>query len=281
MLNRNIAIDKDDTLNYLTLDICKSAGLSHIPTLDVIKSGRASKEYYAARAAFFAEPKNFANAPYGLGKNIVSKAQDHGFNPVICTKTMSDHPRGDEIVAHKFKFLREHFSGIEAMIVMGRKFPDAAGMIDDSLSNCLFFNSSRNRPFLTWNHKTGSILALDSFYQYANDFVEVVNNQVLNFNDKESYILVYDTSCDVPCFYLRKAVDNDKEESVFVGAYLLTHALNKRFIDVYASKELWELDTAVRKELYADMANPECTTPQESSAMLNVLAYNVESAIYS
>ena len=68
MFNRNVAIDKDDTLNWLTKDICDKAGIhmDDIPTLDIIKSGRAKKEFYVARDEFFEDPSNFANAPYGL-----------------------------------------------------------------------------------------------------------------------------------------------------------------------------------------------------------------------
>lgn len=283
MFNRNIAIDKDDTLNYLTFDICKAAGLKEIPTLDVIKSGDASKEFYEARKAFFSEPSNFSNAPYGIAKKIVEIAKEHNFNPLICTKTMSGHPRGDEIVAHKFKFLREHFPETEAMIVLGRKFPDAIGMIDDSLSNCLHFNSTANRPFLVWNHQIGTTEVLNSFYMYVDDFYKESKKEEIDVSDHRFIILKTDD--DGNDFLSAEYIfdnDIDIDNYTLIGSYFgIDSTINEIQInDYHIDNRLWD-KTPIERELLFKQFKKEHALEIGTLEMIDVLIFNSESAIRS
>ena len=280
MFNRNIAIDKDDTLNYLTLDICKMAKLSDVPTLDVIKTGRASEAFYKARKEFFNEPANFSNPPYGLANDIVSKASEYGFNPLICTKTMSGHVRGNEIVAHKFDFLNKYFEGVEAMIVMGRKFPDAVGMVDDSLSNCLAFNKTMNRPFIAWNHQIATLNNLDDFYNYTNEYADFVETRK-DIPTKESVLIYDDVSGEYPFVMLHNLEDNNKDNFVYVGTYLNTKAIIPTFQKIYFDKRLIKLSNNDREEALSSWAYESTFAPNESTAMIRLISYNIRSAILS
>lgn len=281
MFNRNIAIDKDDTLNYLTLDICKAAGLKDIPTLDVIKSGDASKEFYEAREAFFSEPSNFSNAPYGLAHDIIEIAKEHNFNPLICTKTMSGHPRGDEIVAHKFKFLREHFPETEAMIVLGRKFPDAIGLIDDSLSNCLHFNSTENRPFLVWNHQTATTHTLNAFYMYADDFYQTLKEEKVDVAPYR-YIMIITDDDGNEFLSAEYTTHNDLDKYTLIGSYLgVDSTINEiQFNDYYIDNDLWNKTPEEREELFKQFKD-EHALEIGTIEMIDVLTFNAESAIRS
>lgn len=277
MFNRNIAIDKDDTLNWLTKDICDAAGIpkEHIPTLDVIKSGRASEEFYKAREVFFAEPSNFANKPYGLAHKIVSKAKEYDFNPMVCTKTMSDHPRGGEIVMHKFNFLRKHFPDTEAQIVIGRKFPDAIALIDDSYNNCLHFNKTENRPFLVWNHKTAEEETLDIFYTYVNFYYKsaIIDPRILKEKPQGHLIKMNTKDQDEPYFEMVKSTNYDSD--VYLGNFLIARS-SPRMCAVYASSEIFDLD---REEFEKIMANTvggdACFDLIENEAAIKTICYNL------
>lgn len=281
MFNRNIAIDKYDTLNYLTLDICKAAGLTEIPTLDVIKSGDASPEFYKARTEFFSNPSNFSNAPYGLAKEIVEIAKQHNFNPLICTKTMSGHPRGDEIVAHKFKFLREYFPDTEAMIVLGRKFPDAIGMIDDSLSNCLHFNNTDYRPFLVWNHQTGTTHILNAFYMYVDDFYNTSKKQKIDVTDNRFIMIKIDDSGNefLSAEYIP---DYDLENYTLIGSYFGVDSTIEtlQINDYYIDNNLWQKTAEERNSLF-ERFKDEHALEIGTIEMIDVLTFNAESAIRS
>lgn len=285
MFNRNIAIDKDDTLNYLTLDICKMAGLTDVPTLDVIKSNRASTEFYTARDLFFKEPKNFSNPPYGLAKDIVSKASEHGFKPLICTKTMSGHERGNEIIAHKFDFLNKYFKGVDAMIVLGTKFPDAIGMVDDSLSNCLFFNKTSNRPFLVWNHKIGTLDVLDSFYLYANEYADLIEkNQILKDRKTLStyeLILTYE-EIDGDISFCSK--EEDKSETIissYIGTYLNTKEQKPIFYRISVDKAIIDMPEEKRDDALLAWSNKITSSPYVSTSMIELISYNIKSMVLS
>lgn len=156
LFNNHIAIDKDDTLNFLTYEICKMAGIhdvKDIPSLDEIKAKKAPKAFYDARTKFFSDASVFASPPYGGARKMVDMAKESGFFPKICTKTMTTHPQAPEITMHKMKFWQEYFSDIEMHIVTGGKSVDAIALIDDSANNGLAFNKTNSRHFLVWSHK--------------------------------------------------------------------------------------------------------------------------------
>lgn len=175
LFNNVIAIDKDDTLNFLTLEICKMAGITElkdIPSLDEIKAKKAPEAFYKARTEFFSDVSVFATAPYGGARSIVDMAKEHGFVPKICTKTMTTHPEAAKITMHKMEFWLNHFKDIEMHIVTGTKSIDAIGLIDDSASNGFDFNSRNFRPFLVWSHKYNESV----YTEVLNAFYKVTNN---------------------------------------------------------------------------------------------------------
>jgi 8-oxo-dGTP pyrophosphatase MutT (NUDIX family)/5'(3')-deoxyribonucleotidase len=162
-----IAIDKDDTLNWLTYEFCKKAGVTNpadIPHLDQIKNGDISDKIKESRAECFKDPCFWESKPYGLAFDIVQMAKDFGFEPTICTKTITKHPKADQIIAAKFRFWQKYFSEINIHIVTGEKTIDAMALIDDSINNCIKFNKKDSRPFLVWDHSTGTIDVLKDFY---------------------------------------------------------------------------------------------------------------------
>lgn len=186
-----IAIDKDDTLNWLTFEIAKKAGItnvSDIPHLDQIKSKNVSDEFLKARTECFNDPDFFLSPPYGHANDLISLAKEYGFKPTICTKTMSKHKFAPEITANKIRFWQQYYPDVNMMIVTGEKEIDAFALIDDSLQNCLTFSQKygQTKPFLVWDHKTGSIDLINAFYRYCHRL------QTLPFfetDDKLSYKL--------------------------------------------------------------------------------------------
>lgn len=283
MFNRNVAIDKDDTLNWLTKDICEEAGIpvEEIPTLDVIKTGRATPEFYKAREAFFANPENFANAPYGLAHKIVSMAEEAGLNPLICTKTMSNHPRGGEIVMHKFDFLRKHFPETEAQIVVGRKFPDAIAMVDDSYNNCLQFNKTGYRPFLVWNHQIATEETLKHFYTYVNFFDQAIKESPkLLSQEARTHLIRADYSGDFPyCEIQQCSVD---EQDVFLGYFIVPQNASTRFCKIYVESKIFNMDKKELLEMLNNTMGEDCYfSNEEEEAFTKVSLYNLQSKIFS
>ena len=186
-----IAIDQDDTLNWLTLEIAKQAGIvdfKDIPNLDQIKSKNVSSSFLSARDECFKNPDFFLQPPYGLANDLVNLAKENGFKPTICTKTASMHPLAPEITANKIRFWQKYYPDINMMIVTGEKEIDSLALIDDSLNNCIKFSQKNNayKPFLVWDHKTGTIDLINAFYRYCKGFKNITsfceNNSAYAFN---------------------------------------------------------------------------------------------------
>ena len=189
-----IAIDKDDTLNWLTHAIMVRSGVTNPdpntkPEFADIKeaaelakqgkvSDKVSPEFLEARQQCFADPDFFASAPYGLAKDLVSLASEFGFEPTICTKTVTTHPKYAEITSAKMRFWAEHFPDTDMMIATGKKSIDAIALVDDLAKNGLAFNDSRYRPFLVWDHKIGTIEVIKSFYEYCELYNSYLNSGV-------------------------------------------------------------------------------------------------------
>lgn len=195
-----IAIDKDDTLNWLTYSIMQASGVENpspesIPEFSDIKkaaglakvgipSKKVSKDFLKAREKCFADPNFFASPPYGLAKTLVSMASEYGFEPTICTKTMTNHPKFAEITAAKMRFWQEHFPDTDMMIATGKKSIDAIALIDDLMKNGLDFNTSNYRPFLVWNHKTGTVDTIRNFYSYCQFYNSFLNEKPTQLTTK-------------------------------------------------------------------------------------------------
>lgn len=190
--NNVIAFDKDDTLNYLTLEICKLAGITNpmdVPSLDQIKAKEAPEAFYEARTKFFSDPSVFETAPYGGARKMIDMAKEAGFKPKICTKTMTQHPQAPEITMHKMRFWMEHFNDIEMHIVTGEKTIDALALVDDSANNCFAFNKRNHRHFLIWSHKYEEAVfteVLKSFFLVNNQLLET-QTELLNTKDEVMY----------------------------------------------------------------------------------------------
>jgi hypothetical protein len=269
VFNNEIAIDKDDTLNYLTYALCQQAGIDTVPSLDEIKDNKASPAFYEARKTFFADPSVFSSAPYGGARTIVDKAKDNGFKPKICTKTMTTHPRADEITAHKMKFWQEHFSDIEMQIVTGVKSTDAIALIDDSAKNCLDFNSRNFRNFLIWSHRydeTTYNAVLDSFYSlnkklYENQTVEMFNKKgALYINFKGTH---FDLEMIVPS-------ERQKEEYKLFSTQFNS---SNKLIDIYYKGNLdKDIDLL-------EMVKASCLKYRVDYDFYLVLTYNLANAL--
>ncbi len=191
-----IAIDKDDTLNWITLHICNEAGITDsklVPSLDQIKSNEAPKEFYKARSKVFKDPAVFSLPPYGGARQIVDEAKKYGFIPKICTKIMGNHDDPGAISMHKTNFWKEHFHDIELQIVSGKKTTDAIALVDDSANNCLHFNSRNYRNFLIWSHKHSEETynrVLTSFYVLNKKLYD--NQDQLDFINKNNLFLSFE-----------------------------------------------------------------------------------------
>jgi 8-oxo-dGTP pyrophosphatase MutT (NUDIX family)/5'(3')-deoxyribonucleotidase len=191
-----IAIDKDDTLNWLTYEFCKKAGVTNpadIPHLDQIKNGDISEQIKISREECFKDPKFWESKPYGLAFEMVQMAKDFGFEPTICTKTLTKHPKADQIIAAKFRFWQEHFSDINMHIVTGEKSIDAIALIDDSIKNCISFNNKNSKPFLVWNHSTGTIDVLKDFYGLCQQYT-------VDKNKREAALVVIKAGDEILAF---------------------------------------------------------------------------------
>lgn len=201
-----IAIDKDDTLNWLTHEIALRSGKKDLQPEDipsfkeikaaatVIQTAMKNKvtlsddllvdfpnvdlAFLEMRQKCFADPMFFAAKPYGLAHTIVDMAKTSGFEPVICTKTLSQHEKFAEVTAAKMVFWKEHFSDIDMMIATGEKCIDAIALIDDLAKNGLSFNASNHRPFLVWNHITGNERLLEDFYSYCHTYATYLESDI-------------------------------------------------------------------------------------------------------
>lgn len=201
-----IAIDKDDTLNWLTHEIMVRTGVANpkpedIPVFSEIKDAvvivmkamenneevtedllvdfpRVTVAFLQTRMECLADPDFFAAKPYGLAHSIVDMATENGFEPTICTKTLSNHKKFAEVTAAKMRFWKEHFSDIDMMIATGTKCIDAIALIDDLDKNCLVFNQTNHRPTLVWNHKTGTKQLLQDFYDHCTKYGEYLASNV-------------------------------------------------------------------------------------------------------
>jgi hypothetical protein len=198
-----IAIDKDDTLNWLTHEIMVRSGVENpkpedIPPFTEIKAAatlvikaqsegvevtedflvdfpRVTLNFLKTRMECFKDPEFFAAKPYGLAHSIVDFAKESGFEPVICTKTLSDSKMFAEVTAAKMRFWKEHFSDIDMMIATGVKCIDAIALIDDHKGNCLDFNASNYRPTLVWNHITATEQLLNEFYAHCHTYASYLS----------------------------------------------------------------------------------------------------------
>lgn len=239
----NIAIDKDDTLNWLTYSILESMGKknidkSEVPTFDEIKRAsvfaknklndgdilseddfddfeNVTLDFLAAREKCFNDPNFFASKPYGLAREMVDMIKNSSFNPVICTKTLSNHEKHAEVTAAKMKFWKEYFSDIDMMIATGVKHVDAIGLIDDLLKNGLVFNSKNYRPFLVWNHKTANKHVIQIFIDYCEFYEKNINAfDVKDIKEKDIFIVVESNN-----IYIENKI-NDKEEFKSLGSFV-------------------------------------------------------------
>ena len=194
---------------------------------------------------------------------------------------MSDHPRGGEIVMHKFNFLNEHFKGVEAQIVVGRKFPDAIGLIDDSYNNGLHFNKTANRPFLVWNHKTGTEEILDVFYTYADYFYNAAMEDIRLMNGKKyTHVIKKEKDSDYQSLEL-KHCSNDGDD-VFIGCFIIKIADCARLCEIYVEKSILEESKTDFDVLMENTVGSDCYfSDMESEACIKTICYNLQSKYLS
>jgi hypothetical protein len=273
-----IAIDKDDTLNWLTHEIMVRSGVSNpqpedIPAFSEIKASatiikqaikdnveitedlikdfpRVTLSFLQAREKCFSDPAFFKAKPYGLAHSIVDIAKSNGFEPVICTKTLSNHPLFAEVTAAKMEFWKEHFSDIDMMIATGVKCIDAIALIDDLDANCLAFNKTNFRPTLVWNHKTGTEDLLQDFYNHCNTYAAYLS--LTSPNIKYSNLIFEKNGNKIRIVNETYGYLSDHKETITKGASLIEsvyvegnscEVINLYFREVDSDEDMQDIDS--------------------------------------
>lgn len=206
--NKRIAFDLDDTMNWLSHEIMVRSGVEtplkeNIPVFSDIKKAvsiindaknnnltiddellkdfpHISLKFLKTREECFNDPQFFSAPPYGLAYSMINMAKSEGYEPTICTKTLSNHPKFAEVTAAKMVFWKKYFSDLDMMIATGVKCIDAIALVDDLDKNCLAFNKKDHRPTLVWNHKTGTEELLNDFYKHCNDYSQYLDSETKN-----------------------------------------------------------------------------------------------------
>lgn len=174
-----ISFDLDDTLNWMSKELAREAGLDYIPNYDDAKAGRVPAEYNEARDRCFMDPDFWAKSPKTENANLmIAMTKACGFKPIICTK-IPRSLKGFSIPAGgKVQWQQENFPDIDMLMAAGQKHSDSRALVDDSMKNCRLFNQEQQwyRPALKWDNSRPSLIALLSLLKMSRDYTQTLVN---------------------------------------------------------------------------------------------------------
>lgn len=173
MTQATISFDLDDTLNWMSKELAKEAGLDYIPNYDDAKAGIIPESYIEARKRCFPIADFWAKSPKTENADhMINMTKAMGFKPIICTKIPRSEKGFNIPAGAKVQWQQENFPDIDMLMVAGQKHSDSRALIDDSMKNCRLFNQEQKwyRPALKWDNARPSLPALLSVLRMARDY---------------------------------------------------------------------------------------------------------------